>query len=172
MSEIRLFRNDDRQAIINIYNQAIQHGFYTADMDEIKFADKTDWFIEHEDVKYPIYVYETDGIVAGWLSISPYRKGREALRYAAEVSYYIDENYQKQGIGTQLLNFALDRLAQLGIKSLFAILLDVNVGSIKLLEKFGFEKWGHLPNIADFNGKVCGQFYYGYQVEESKPSEW
>jgi len=170
MSKIRLAQIEDWDRVIEIYNQAVRYGLQTADMEEVYVSDKTEWFQEHDDAQYPIFVYELDNDVVGWLSISPYRKGREALRFTAEVSYYIDGNYQKMGIGSQLMKYALNRLPQLGIKSLFAILLDVNIGSIKLLEKFGFKKWGHLPNIADFNGKVCGQYYYGYQIEELKQS--
>ena len=32
------------------------------------------------------------------------------------------------------------------------------------MEKFGFELWGHLPNIADFDGIECGHVYYGIKV--------
>ncbi len=33
--------------------------------------------------------------------------------------------------------------------------------ALSLLEKMGFEKWGHLPNVAEINGEICGQFIYG-----------
>jgi L-amino acid N-acyltransferase YncA len=41
----------------------------------------------------------------------------------------------------------------LQIKHLFAIVLEDNQASIRLLEKMGFEKWGYLPRVADFDGK-------------------
>jgi len=47
------------------------------------------------------------------------------------------------------------------VKTLFGILLDINVPSVRLLEKFGFKLWGHMPNIADFDGKECGHYIYG-----------
>jgi hypothetical protein len=37
------------------------------------------------------------------------------------------------------------------------ILLDVNKASILLLEKFGFERWGHFPGIVEFADKTSGQ---------------
>jgi len=33
-----------------------------------------------------------------------------------------------------------------------------------LLEKFGFEKWGHLPDIAIIDDTICGQFIYGKKL--------
>jgi phosphinothricin acetyltransferase len=51
--------------------------------------------------------------------------------------------------------------SRLGIKNIFAVLLEVNLASEQLLIQTGFEKWGFLPKIADLNGKICGQFIYG-----------
>ena len=47
---------------------------------------------------------------------------------------------------------------------LFAIILDSNQGSIRLLEKYGFKKWGHLPRVADFDGIEVGHLYYGLRI--------
>ena len=47
-----------------------------------------------------------------------------------------------------------------------AILLDINEASTRVLKKFGFEKWGHLPNIAEINGSKCGQFIYGKNLAD------
>jgi phosphinothricin acetyltransferase len=49
----------------------------------------------------------------------------------------------------------------LQIRHLFAIVLEGNEGSRRLLEKMGFEKWGYLPRVADFDGKEVGHLYYG-----------
>ncbi|MEZ5023664.1 MAG: hypothetical protein R2728_10480 [Chitinophagales bacterium] len=53
---------------------------------------------------FPIYVLEIDGKVIGWISLSAYRKGRNALRYNAEVSYYIHQDFQQQGFGESITN--------------------------------------------------------------------
>ena len=168
MSNIRNATIEDLADIVNIYNQAISKGFQTADISPVEIEERKLWFEEHSHCHYPIYVYIDKNEVVGWLSISPYRKGREALRFTAEVSYYIDENHQKQGIGSRLLQHAIQDMPKLGLKTLFAILLDVNQGSKRLLEKFGFDRWGYLPNIAEFKGQMCGQFYYGFQIKDEK----
>ena len=53
---------------------------------------------------------------------------------------------------------------ELYFKTLFAILMDCNLASRKLLEKFGFEQWGRIPEVADFNGVECGHYYYGMKI--------
>ena len=107
---------------------------------------------------------EVEGKVAGWCSLSPYRPGRAALRFTAEISYYIAPAYHRQGIGTALVKHAMVACPTLEIRRLFATAWEGNEGSLKLLEKMGFEQWGHLPRVADFDGKQVGHLYYGRHV--------
>ncbi len=161
--QIRIAKIIDLKAIVDIYNQAISVGEKTADVTPLKYEDRIKWFEEHGE-KYPIYVAELNNIIVGWVSISAYRPGRMALSKTAEISYYIHFDYHRLGIGTELMQYAIKKCPSLGITSLIAILLDVNKGSIYILEKFGFSRWGHLPEIADFNGVSVGQYIYGLHI--------
>jgi phosphinothricin acetyltransferase len=67
-------------------------------------------------------------------------------------------------IADSLVSHAINCAPQLGFKNLIAILLDVNHLSIRLLEKHGFSKWGHLPEIANFKTAQCGQCIYGKKI--------
>lgn len=151
---------EDLPKLTAIYNQAIQSR-QTADALPMTVADRKSWFDSHQKVKYPLFAVEKEGIVCGYSTLSTYRGGRHALRYAVEVSYYLDPTYQRQGLGSALLKHALDTAKDLDFKHAFAILLDTNLPSVGLLEKFGFVKWGHLPNIAEIDGQICGHLYYG-----------
>ncbi|MDW7692868.1 GNAT family N-acetyltransferase [Flammeovirgaceae bacterium SG7u.111] len=164
MINIRPAISDDFESVIHIYNQAVTSSFCTADTEPVTLEERLDWFRSHVGGAYPIFVAESEGEVLGWISISAYRLGRKALRFAVEVSYYVERNLLGKGIGSFLMDCALKEAKELGYKSIFAILLDRNEKSIALLEKFGFEKWGHLPEICDFDGEICGQFYYGRKV--------
>ncbi len=163
--KIRIAKYQDLEAIVNIYNQAIASGLKTADITPFTVEERKDWFQRHNPEKYPILVAEKDGMIIGYATISAYRPGREALRYTAEVSFYIDFNHHRKGIASGLMQTAIDMCPKLQIKTLFAILIETNIGSIKLLEKFGFERWGHLPKVAEFDGTEVGQFYYGLKIE-------
>ena len=161
---IRIAKIEDLGSMVNIYNQAIEAKFQTAFTHKYSTDDKIGWFHEHTEDAYPLLVYEHEGNVAGYLSISPYREGREALRSAVEVSYFIDNHHHRMGIGTQLLEQGIATCRKLGYKTVIAIILEPNIASAKLLEKKGFEKWGYLPGIADFDGVVCSQVYYGLKT--------
>lgn len=164
--QTRIARQNDLKQIVAIYNQAIADGNCTADIEPLTVAERQEWFDNHDPEKYPIYVMENDEdtSIIGWCSLSAHRKGRMALRNVAEISYYIDRSYRGKGIGRQIMQYALQKAPTLGLHNLFAILLDTNRISVVLLEKNGFSKWGHLPDIAEFQDKVCGQYIYGRKV--------
>jgi L-amino acid N-acyltransferase YncA len=161
---IRIAVVEDLASITEIYNQAIEVGFQTAFTETFRTEDRVDWFYAHIDEAHPIFVFEKEGQIAGWLSVSDYRQGRGALRYAAEVSYFIHKDFQRQGIGAHLLSHAVEACRALGYKTLLAIILEPNAASAALLEKFRFEKWAYLPRIADFDGVECSQVYYGLKL--------
>lgn len=162
--QIRIAVEKDIPSITEIYNQAVNLRSATATTEPVTVQDRHAWLAAHAPDAYPVFVAECDGVVAGWCSLSPHRPGRKALSHTAEISYYIHEDFRRLGIASRLITHALEQCPRLGLKSLFAILLDINAASISILEKFGFQKWGHLPNIAEIDGKECGQFIYGRRV--------
>jgi len=161
---IRFAKTDDLERIVAIYNQAIAHKNATADLQPLEVQQRIAWFNEHNQEFYPVYVKEIDGKVAGWCSLSPYRPGRLALEKTVELSYFIDYKYHRQGIGSDLIQHALHDCIRLKKIIVFAILLEKNIKSIKLLEKFGFERWGYLPEVAEIDGKLCGHIYMGKKI--------
>lgn len=163
---IRIAKLEDLERIVEIYNQSIDAGQKTADIKPVRTDDRKQWFEDHTPDKYPILVAEKNESIVGYLTISAYRPGRMALRHTAEVSFFIHTDYQRQGIGSDLLRAAIDLCSSLQIKTLFAILIDSNQGSIRFLEKFGFEKWGHMPRVAEFNDIEVGHFYYGLRIDK------
>jgi phosphinothricin acetyltransferase len=162
--EIRLAKKTDLEKIVEIYNQAVPTNRATADLEKISVDDRLKWFEDHKSDEYPIYVSVVDNKVVGWCSISAYRPGRMALRQTAEISYYIDYDYHGEGIGTALVANAINDCKRIGIRNLIALILEWNDGSIKLLEKFAFERWGLLPKAANFYGKECGHCIMGKRI--------
>jgi len=161
---IRDFRESDYTDIIMIYNHAVDEKFATADTEYVTVESKMNWLLQHSPQTYPIFIAEENSEVVGWCSLSPHRPGRKALRTVAEISYYVHKDHRKKGVANSLIMHTIDNAKQFGFRNLISILLDLNKPSIYILEKYGFEKWGHLPNIADINGIVCGQFIYGKKL--------
>ena len=163
--QTRIAVENDLPAITEIYNHAVALGSATADLTPVSVENRRAWLATHDSERYPVFVAEDQGLIKGWCSLSAYRPGRMALRHTAEISYYIHRDFRGVGVGSRLISDVIDRCPSLGIKVLFAILLDINTSSVGILEKFGFEQWGHLPGVADFDGELCGHLYYGRRVE-------
>ncbi len=161
---IRTANENDFVDIVKIYNHAVNEKFTTADTDYVTVESRKEWFAQHSPETYPIYVAEQDEEMIGWCSLSPHRPGRKALRKVAEISYYIHKDHRRKGVANSLITHTIESAKALGFKNLISILLELNKPSIYILEKFGFEKWGHLPNVAEIDGVICGQYIYGRKI--------
>jgi L-amino acid N-acyltransferase YncA len=151
----------DFASMTAIYNLAILAGGQTAFTEPFTEESGREWFAAHLRPQYPMFVYKENGVVLGWAGISPYRQGREALKATVEVSYFVHAQHGGKGIGSALLQHVLHACGQLGYRTILAIILEGNEASIKLVEKFGFDRWAFLPGVAEFNGKALAHLYYG-----------
>ena len=158
---IRLGNEKDLPAIVRIYNQAIRSGIATGDLTEFTVDQRRSWFQQFTSDDYPIYVLEIAEKVVGYGTLSPYRPGRGAMMHIAEISFFLDNDYQQKGLGSQLVQHMINDCPRIKKKSLLAILLSVNGPSIKLLEKFHFELWGTFPGVIRLRDQTCSQLIYG-----------
>ena len=165
--KIRHAKLTDLKKIVEIYNQAIRSKTATGDMDEFVTEERVNWFHKFSPGKFPIFVAEIHQEIIGYATLSPYRPGRKAMNKVGEISFYIDFSYRKMGIGSFLISHVLTECKKMGKQTVLAILLDINTASIGLLKKFKFEKWGHLPNIIDFDGDTCGHLIFGLKLEKN-----
>jgi L-amino acid N-acyltransferase YncA len=163
---IRIASWNDLPEIIGIYNEAVEQRFATADLRPVTIDQRVNWFRDHDPSIFPIYAFEAEHSVRGWCSLSAYRPGREALLGTAEISYYVRHDSQRQGIGSALVQHAASEAPDLGKRILFGILLEGNEPSIRLMRKCGFELWGRLPDVAEFDGELVSHLYYGRKVSE------
>ncbi|WP_422661928.1 GNAT family N-acetyltransferase [Pannus brasiliensis] len=147
---IREAKEADLPSIVEIYNAAVPTRQATADLKPISVDSRREWFKQHDPEQYPIWVVAIEGRVVGWLSLQMFY-GRAAYRKTAEVSLYIAPDYQARGLGKLLVEHAIDRCPKLQITTLICIIFAHNQPSIRLFEKFGFQKWGYLPRIAELD---------------------
>jgi len=161
---IRLAEMADLPALTEIYNAAIA-ARCNAYLEPLTEADRRPWVAAASRPGTPVFVWEQDGRVAGYCSLSGYRSGRGALAGVVEVSYYVDSRFRRQGIARRLVCHALDFARAQGRTEALAILLGGNTPSIALLESLGFAEWGRLPAAARFpGGDVRDHLYYGLKL--------
>lgn len=162
---IRFAQRQDLEQINSIYNQAVASK-QTAHTIGLTTEEREKWFKAHSADSYPVIVYENENKITGWLSFSPYREGRQALRKTAEISFYVDQDFRRKGIGTSLLETAKRLALDYSFNTLFGIILETNLASIYLMQKCGFKQWGFLPGVAQFGGVTCGHLYFGLKLAE------
>jgi phosphinothricin acetyltransferase len=140
---IRRAEKTDIPALMDIYNDAILHTTATFDTETKDMQDRIDWYEDHVG-RYIIYVYEQEGVVAGYASLSRYRD-RKAFDPAVEISIYIHKDYRGRGIGHSLMEETL-RYAKMreDITTVISLITSENETSIHLHEAFGFVYCGQL----------------------------
>ena len=141
----------DLPAIVQIYNAAIPRRMATADLKPVSVESRLAWYREHSPNSLPIWVIESEQKIVGWLSFQLFY-GRAAYQHTAEVSIYVAPDRQRCGIGQKLLQSAIVRSPKLGLKTLMGIIFAHNQSSLRLFEKFGFQQWGYLPQVAELDG--------------------
>ena len=163
--DIRKAQLKDLERITDILNQAIRWGKATAILKEFKAEERIDWFRENNSGRYCIYVAEEKGRVTGYLSLTPYRNGRQAFVHTAEVSYFVDFDHHGKGTASALMETAFGHCRKHEIKTLLAFLMAHNEASVRFMKKFGFELWGLFPNTILIKGKEFDHAIYGKRVE-------
>ena len=139
---IRPMRVKDWDSMVRIYTQSLQKGDVTF---TTKCPTYQEWDAAH--IKECRFVYELDGQVVGYTMISPTSK-REAYRGVVELSIFVDENYHRRGIGTELLTRLCEETEKYGYWTLYSAIFSVNIASIELHKKCGFRVIGYRENIA------------------------
>ncbi|OCS83047.1 phosphinothricin acetyltransferase [Caryophanon tenue] len=159
---------DDLQTVIDIYNTIIEGRMVTADTEPVTIHERLEWFHAHNPATRPLWIIEgeKDDIVYGWISFQSFY-GRAAYNGTAEISIYLAESARGKGLGTTVLHYALERAPQLHIKTVLAFIFGHNTPSLKLFEKVGFERWAHLPQVAQLDDVERDLIILGKRVAQS-----
>jgi L-amino acid N-acyltransferase YncA len=142
----------DLPAIVGIYNSTIPSRVVSADTEPVSVGQRSQWFREHEPSRRPIWVVEDGGEVVGWLSLSDFFDARPAYHATAEIGVYLREDYRGRGLGRRLVEEAVRRGPELGLRTLTAGAFAHNEASIRLFDAMGFRKWAHFPRVAELDG--------------------
>jgi phosphinothricin acetyltransferase len=146
----------DLPTIVDIYNQSIPAGWSTADTEPIAVAGRVGWFRTFDPARRPIWVAEVDGRVVATAYLSSFYAGRPAYDATAEVSVYVATAYHRRGIGRRLKQWVIEQCPRLGVTTLLSMHFDHNDATRRINESLGFERLGHLTEIAVVQGQKRG----------------
>lgn len=147
----RSARISDLPAIVAIYNSTVASRMVTADTETVTVESKRSWFEAHHN-RRPLWMVSDNNELVGWISFQDFY-GRPAYNGTAEISIYLAPEHRGKGYGKKILQYAISQAPELQIENLIGIIFAHNTPSIQLFLQLGFERWGHLPEVAVMDGK-------------------
>lgn len=161
---IRLAKDTDAVAIAAIHHE-LWHKTYTFLSEKYRAAITYDtwdvfWknFFKKQDGSWAL-VAECDKQVVGFIAIIPTDKGDAAMGgFDAEINkFYVKPEYQKRGVGFQLIAACRERLCSLDKHKIVFQSFEQNDKANALYDKLGAVIIGR--QTADMGGIVHGRFY-------------
>jgi phosphinothricin acetyltransferase len=140
--QVRSAAEEDLVRAREVVNHYIEHSvfnFRTApqSIDEVRAL----WAQRHQ--RFPWLVAVVDGRVVGVAYAGPWND-RDAYRWTVESTVYVDPSAHRRGVGDALYTELLDRLRRQGFHSAVAVIALPNDPSVRLHERHGFARAGHL----------------------------
>jgi len=163
---LRAFIKEDRQALASLCNNKniwdnvrdyLPHPYTLKDADAfIEFCTNTD------TAKNFAITYKNE--LAGTVGIEPQK---DVYRLSAELGYWIGEPFWGKGIATKAVKLITNYgNKELGIIRFFSSVFDFNKGSMRVLEKAGFELEGIGKKAIIKNDVICDEYKYALVIDK------
>jgi phosphinothricin acetyltransferase len=144
---IRAAAEADLGAITAIYNEVIANT--TAVFSELPVAveERRQWWQARVALGYPVLVAADAGGVLGFASFGDFRAW-PGYRHTVEHSVHVRADCRGRGLGRDLVTALVPCAARLGKHVMIAGVDASNAVSIRMHERLGFERVGHLREVA------------------------
>lgn len=114
-------------------------------------------WIEKQDPP-SVWAIAVDGRAVGGIGLQP---GQDVERVSAEIGYWLGEGFWGRGIATAALAaVTAPAFAAFGLARIFALPFAANAASIRVLEKAGYVREGHLRRSVIKDGVIQDQYLY------------
>lgn len=131
----------DAEAISRIYNQGIQDRIATLETELRTPGERRQW-LAARGPRHPVVVAETEaGECVGWGSLNVFNP-REAYRFVADFSVYVERAWRGKGVGSVLLEDLIDLARHHGYHKMVLSAFPWNAGGMALYTKHGFRSVG------------------------------
>lgn len=155
--EIVRASEDDAAAILDIFNHYVEHSF--ASYFKTKVGPEFAARLFSIGARHGFVTAKDEaGRVLGFGLLHPYHPG-DTFERAAELSYFLDPDCTRQGIGSRMLTHLTEQAKRLGIRTLLASISSRNEESLAFHRKHGFEEVARLPKIGEKFGEPFDVVY-------------
>lgn len=162
--EIRRATLNDAEEILNIYSYYVEKTAVSFEY-EVPTLKNFCERIKKISKKYPYLVAECEKKIVGYAYAHEFIP-REAYKYSAELTIYLDKNFRRQGLGKKLYSSLEKILKEMGILNLYAC-----VGSIEIEDEFLNHDSKNFHEHLGF--KIVGKFHKcGYKFNRWYDIVW
>jgi len=148
---VRPASSADAEAICRIYNQGIEDRVATLETELRTTDERRHWLASHGP-RHPVIVAENDDEIVGWGSLNVFN-AREAYRFVADFSVYVERGWRDRGVGRLLLSRLIELGRQHGFHKLVLSAFPTNAGGMALYEKLGFRTVGVYREQGQLDGR-------------------
>jgi len=132
--------------ITDLYNNIVLHSTATYNDRPATIEERVAWGRARAEQGYPLLVAGSSDRIAGFASFGDFRSW-PGYRFTVEGTIHIHPDFRGQGIGTALLKELVARAQVLGKHTMIAGVDSENVASLHFLDRFGFQRVGHLREV-------------------------
>jgi L-amino acid N-acyltransferase YncA len=137
---LRLATAADAEAICRIYNQGIEDRLATLET-EVRTPEERRQWLAARSPRHPVIVAETAEGIVGWGSLNPF-SAREAYRFVADFSVYVERGWRGKGVGRVLLTRLIELGREHNYHKLVLSAFPFNEAGMALYERLGFRTVG------------------------------
>ena len=148
---VRLATAADAEAISRIYNQGIEDRVATLET-ELRTPEERRRWLAGRSPRHPVIVAESGGPVVGWGSLNAFNP-REAYRFVADFSIYVERAWRGQGVGRVMLARLIELAREHGYHKMVLSAFPTNQGGLALYEKLGFRTVGVYKEQGQLDGQ-------------------
>lgn len=155
--------------IAAIYNHAVEHTTAIWNERLVDAEDRAAWLAARQSDGFPVLVaLEEDGTVLGYATYGPWRP-HDGYRRTVEHSVYVREGLRGRGTGSTLLSALIERARAQGLHVMVAGIDAENLGSVRLHERFGFDRVGVLPEVGIKFGRWLDLAFLQLVLDQDAP---
>ena len=131
----------DAGAIATIYNQGIEDRIATLETDLRTLDERRQWLAARSP-RHPVIVAQNGADeVVGWGSLNVFN-AREAYRFVADFSVYVERAFRGKGVGRVLLETLIALAREHGFHKMVLSAFPTNASGMALYTKLGFRTVG------------------------------
>lgn len=115
--------------------------------------------------RYKSFLIKVDNNVCGFCYITKF-KPKEAFDITVEITIYLLPNYGGRGIGYEAMKLFEPYIRDAGFSNVIGLITDDNISSIRLFEKSGYTRCGHIKKVAAKFKRELGLVMYQKLLQE------